>query len=68
MHPCADWVVMRVCWPQVSAKLDTFQGLGPSFASVCAEYGHARRQVAEVQRTLADFDAVVAELEGSGEQ
>ncbi|KAG1662989.1 hypothetical protein FOA52_000560 [Chlamydomonas sp. UWO 241] len=53
---------------QVSAKLDAYQGLGPAFASVCASYGHARRQAADMQRTLANFEAVEAELEGSGEQ
>ncbi len=48
---------------QVSVKLASYQALGPAFAAVCQEYALARRQVAEVQRMLADFDAVVSELE-----
>ena len=46
----------------MSSKLGAYQALGPSFTAVAHEYGLVRRQIAETQRMLANFDAMVAEL------
>eukprot|EP00955_Chlamydomonas_euryale_P030632 322561-Chlamydomonas_euryale.AAC.21 len=50
----------------ILAKLATYENLGPAFAAVCHEYGQTQKQISEVKRMLADFDAVVAELEQQG--